>query len=129
LGSYDYLDKSPIKGANQYRLKIEDLNGNISYSNVVTVMYSNTGVLTTDNILVYPNPTRGALNLNITAPNTTSLIYNIKIVNATGLIMKSATTMLQNWQTNVSALLPGSYIVLVTDKNDNLIGRGTFVKL
>jgi hypothetical protein len=129
LGNYGYLDKSPVKAANQYRLKIEDLNGNITYSNVVTVMYSNTSTLASDNISVYPNPTKGALNLNITAPNSTSLIHNIKIVNSTGLVMKSGTTTQQNWQTNVGDLLPGSYIIQVTDKNDNLIGRGTFVKL
>jgi len=130
LGNYGFLDKSPVNGANQYRLKIEDLNGTVTYSNVVTVMYSTTGTLLTNNISVYPNPTRGSLNLNILASaKPSSTLYNIKIVNATGLVMKTGTSTLQTWQTNVGGLLPGSYVVQVTDNNNNLVGRGTFVKL
>jgi hypothetical protein len=129
-GNYSFLDKSPVKGANQYRLMIQDLNGTITYSSVVTVMYSNTGTLVTNNISVYPNPTNGALNLNIlNSASTSSTVYNIKIVNATGLVIKTATSTIQTWQTNVGSLIPGSYMLQVTDNNNNLVGRGTFVKL
>jgi hypothetical protein len=39
LGTYSYLDKSPAKGADQYRLKIQDLNGTITYSRVISLSY------------------------------------------------------------------------------------------
>lgn len=37
--SYSLDDKTPANGANQYRLKIEDLNGTVTYSNIVTLTY------------------------------------------------------------------------------------------
>jgi hypothetical protein len=39
LGTYSYLDKSPAKGTDQYRLKIQDLNGTITYSKVISLSY------------------------------------------------------------------------------------------
>src|SRR6202012_4631153 len=42
LSTYSFLDKYPVAGANQYRLMMVDLSGNITYSNVVTIMYDNT---------------------------------------------------------------------------------------
>jgi len=146
-GSYNLWDTQPLS-SNQYRLQIQDLNGNISYSNVVTLMYANPNALT-NNIALYPNPSKGQLNLAITVPFNTSsnannnglgtnlaskpasggTVFNIKIVNATGIIVKTATTTQTNWQNDVSNLLPGSYILQVIDNNDHLVGQRTFVKL
>jgi hypothetical protein len=39
LGAYSFLDKVPAKGTNQYRLKIQDLNGAITYSEVISLSY------------------------------------------------------------------------------------------
>jgi hypothetical protein len=39
LGAYSFLDKVPAKGADQYRLKIQDLNGTITYSEVISLSY------------------------------------------------------------------------------------------
>ena len=145
LGTYGFLDRSHSEGENLYRLKIEDLNGNVTYSNVVVLMYGNG---TNNNVALYPNPTSGPLNLviakiintnspasqiigaGLTAPPTVTNTYSIKIVSASGAIIKTLTTTNPNWQTDVSGLLPGTYILQVVNKSDNsLIGKGTFVKL
>ena len=146
VGTYNLWDASPA-AVDEYRLKIEDLNGNITYSNIVTLMYSNTDNLTKSNISLYPNPSRGPINLtitpaynsaganDITVNNLASMsvkgnvAYSIKIVNATGIIVKTATTTQTNWQNDVSSLLPGTYILQVMDNNDNLVGERTFVKM
>jgi hypothetical protein len=65
LGSYSFLDKAPSSAVNQYRLKMEDLNGIISYSNIVTLMYANANSIVKNNISLYPNPARNILNLTI----------------------------------------------------------------
>ena len=39
LGAYSFLDKAPAKGTDQYRLKIQDLNGAITYSKVISLSY------------------------------------------------------------------------------------------
>jgi hypothetical protein len=131
LGNYGILDSSPVKGSDTYRLATQDLNGNITYSNTITLMYgNNAGSPASSNIAIYPNPTSGPITLNIKPlSNTASPVYNIKIANATGLIVKSGKSTLQSWQANVSSLQPGSYMVQVLDNNNNLVGRGTFIKL
>ncbi|MDO3625747.1 putative Ig domain-containing protein [Mucilaginibacter sp. BT774] len=144
-GSYSFLDRSYSIGENIYRLKIEDLNGNISYSNAVALVY--TGGLN-GNLTVYPNPTNGTLNLIIskikntssagsqlisssfTTPPTVTNSYSVKIVSTSGVVIKTLSTTNPNWQTDVSSLMPGSYIVQVLNQSDNsLVGQATFVKL
>ncbi|MBS1529734.1 MAG: putative Ig domain-containing protein, partial [Bacteroidetes bacterium] len=130
-GNYGFLDASPVKGANVYRLMIQDLNGTITYSNVVTVMYgSEANALTAGSIMIYPNPATNALNVNIKpAVASPNAVYTINIANATGLVVKTGKSTLQNWLTSVNSLLPGSYAVQVVDNNSTVIGRGTFVKM
>jgi Putative Ig domain/Secretion system C-terminal sorting domain len=144
LGTYSFSDKAPPVAVDMYRLKLEDLNGAISYSNIVTLMYANINSLPKSSISLYPNPTSGPINLTITpAFNLNAVmsqnngpgvnpaaVYSIKIVNASGSIVKTATTTQKEWETNVSNLLPGTYIMQVVNNNDNsLIGKGTFIKL
>jgi len=135
LGTYSFLDKNPPATADMYRLKIVDLNGNITYSNIVTIMYGNANSLVKTGIIVYPNPSKGALYLNIAPGFTPSqsvasapLNYNIEITNVLGAIMTKTTTHQQSWQTDVSHLMPGTYVISVTS-NNSLVGQGTFIKL
>jgi len=150
LGTYSLLDKNPAQGTDEYRLKLEDLNGSITYSNIVTLIYGNANSsLTKTNITIYPNPAKSTLNLNITPgfktnpatqqnlnpgipalASTGSNVYNIKIVNSLGQVIKTATTGDQNWQTDVSGLVPGTYILqVINNNNSSVVGKGTFIKL
>ena len=134
LGTYSFLDKNPANGANMYRVKIEDLNGTITYSNVVTLIYGNVASLTKTGIVVYPNPAKSTLNLNIaqglTASTTPSVAYNIQITNILGSVVTKAKTNAQNWQTDLSSLMPGSYVITVINaSNSTTVGQVTFIKL
>ncbi len=148
-GTYGFLDPKPAIAADQYRLKLVDLSGNITYSKIVTLMYANSNSLTKGNINIYPNPAVGTLNLTITptfssSSNTGQItnssanpsapagntVYGIRIVNNTGSVLRTASTNQQDWQTDVSSLIPGTYILQVIDNHDNsVIGTSTFVKL
>lgn len=144
-GTYSFLDRSYLAGENIYRLKIEDLNNNVSYSNAVALVYTN-GL--EGNITIYPNPTSGTLNLiiskikntssansqligaAISTPTTVTNSYTIKIVSSSGAVIKTLSTTNPNWKTDVSSLMPGTYVVQVVNQSDNsLVGQGTFVKL
>ncbi len=152
LGTYSLVDKTPPSGTDQYRLKMEDLNGAITYSKVVTLMYAGSAnTIAINNITVYPNPSKGMLNLNIaqndasTAPlsqaatgpitiqpvsGASSKVYGIKIVNSTGAVIKSTTTSEPNWQADLSSLTPGTYVIQVVNNTDkSLVGKSAFVKL
>jgi len=152
--TYSFLDKNPVLGADSYRLKIVDLNGTISYSNVVTLMYANTTGIVASNIRIYPNPASSVINLAIDQNNNSAVIsgtsrlqtnslnpglglttatnaaYEVKIINMKGTIIKTASTSQPSWQQSVSDLSTGTYVISVVNKNDNsLVGSGTFIKL
>lgn len=129
-GAYGLADKSPLPGYNYYRLQQQDINGAITYSKVVQVMYVNTGSGIAGNLVTYPNPVKNTLNLLITRQTTGTPNYSIQIINASGLIIQQSTTTQPQWQGDVNSFLPGTYVVQVVDnKSKDIIGRTRFVKL
>ncbi|MDB4904374.1 MAG: Cadherin-like beta sandwich domain protein [Mucilaginibacter sp.] len=132
LGTYSFLDKAPVKGSNKYHLKIEDLNGTITYSQVVSLDYLTPGNSNISNIIIYPNPVSNTINLSITQNSNLSpkLSYSIKVSNITGTVVKNGNTKTAAWQENASNLTPGTYVLQVINNNDNsLVGKATFIKL
>ena len=138
IGAYTYQDKSPVVGANMYRLKITDLNGTVSYSQVVTIMYSNAAstIALNGGMMVYPNPTSGMVNLSITqtsnvaANPAASVSYRIQVVNNLGLVVRSAVSSTPTWSSDVTSLLPGTYFINVVNAGNNaIVGKSAFVKL
>jgi len=127
---YSFLDKAPSAVANWYRLKIEDLNGTISYSKTVMLMYANPGSKgIISNISVYPNPTTENINLTI-KQTTENTAYSLRVTNNMGSVVKTANLNQSSWQSDVSGLLPGMYFITVLNKGDNtIVGQTNFVKL
>ena len=148
-GTYSYTDSQPVMPADEYRLKLTNVNGNITYSQVVALSYGNQATqIAAGNISIYPNPSKGMINLAITGgvqpavssqqlqgtPATTAnsqgQVYGIKIVSITGAVLKQTTSASPNWQADVSAYMPGTYVIQVVNNNSNtVVGKGTFVKL
>jgi|SRR6185503_9656463 len=153
-GLYNFLDKSPLDGANLYRLKTTDMNGTVTWSNIVTIDSRKPVAAQAGNAVnVYPNPSNGYITLAINSaggdvlsdshlqlstvqqsftaskPNN-ALTYDIKIVNIRGVTVRSAISSSATWEDNVSNLAPGTYFVQVISKGDNkVVGKSSFVKL
>jgi len=131
-GQYSFVDKSPVNGLNMYRLKQEDINNTMFYSEIVTVGYSDRSNDIAGNLLtIYPNPAINKLNLTI-APKVAlnAPFYNIKIMNSSGVIVKQANSSQANWQGRIGDLKPGTYFVQVLDaKTSRLVGQNKFIKL
>ncbi len=148
LSSYGFLDKNPPVGSDMYRLQMQDLNGTITYSNVVTLIYGNSPAHGSGNISVYPNPATSQINLvinkttsvstsnNLTLQQSLSAIptgtgsYGIKIISMTGNIITDTSSSATTWQNDISHLLPGTYIIQVINNGDkSVVGSSTFVKI
>jgi hypothetical protein len=57
-------------------------------------------------------------------------LYNIQIANILGSVITNATTNSQSWTTDVSQLMPGTYVIQVVNKSSNsIVGQQTFIKL
>ncbi|HVW12832.1 MAG TPA: T9SS type A sorting domain-containing protein [Mucilaginibacter sp.] len=127
-GRYAFVDRSPAHGQNQYRLKLDDINNNITYSNIASLNYSRHENILATLITAYPNPAASVINLKITRdPNPAP--YDIRIVNSSGLLVRQELTQQSTWQTNITNLQPGTYIVQVIDNlNKSVVGVTSFVK-
>lgn len=125
-GRYSLVDHNPLTGTNLYRLKQEDMNSAITYSNVVPVVFGTPGK---DVMNIYPNPASNVINLSILQTSTSNSIYNIVITNTVGSNVLSSTFSQRQWQGNINSLPPGSYILtVIDDKDKSLVGRAKFVK-
>ena len=126
-GAYSLTDKNAHDGQNLYRLKQEDINNTITYSNLAEVIMNGNG--NADKIHVYPNPATANINVSVTA-NAGKPPYTIQITNTSGFLVRQVTSAQPLWQTSVTGLMPGTYIVKVHGSTDNtIIGDTKFVKL
>lgn len=130
-GQYGLVDKSPVTGTNMYRLKQEDINDAITYSNIVTIQYSDLSNSLTSRVTLYPNPAVNNLTLAINTPQAENgSAYSIRFMNSSGIMIKQITAAQSSWQGSVSNMLPGSYVIQVfNNKTENLVGQAKFIKL
>jgi len=128
--NYSLSDQAPVQGLNQYRLKQIDLNGDFTYSKIVPVMFANKTQSAISSIMsLYPNPATDVINAKMKIDNNSSFNYKISITNSEGRIIATATSSQSNWQNNVAAFIPGTYIMQVVNSRDNsVIGFQKFIK-
>ena len=116
---YSFIDESPVNGLNYYRLRQVDFDGQFENHRIVSVMMNGTK----QDIQVYPNPTRGELNIVLptTGENT------IQIIDITGKIVRSYNTADEGILTlNIADLANGQYIIRI--HNANSVSTALFVK-
>jgi sugar lactone lactonase YvrE len=128
---YSLLDKNPVVGQNIYRLKQTDVNDAVSYSKNIGILYTDLNdALTGNKLNIYPNPASSTISLAIATDATSPATYKISFTNSMGTVVKTFTSSQASWQGNISSLLPGSYLVRVTDdKTQSFVAESKFVKL
>ncbi len=126
-GNYNITDDAPVIGINQYRVSF-NANGKVVYSNIAAIdLTSSSEAIANIDLNVYPNPTQDKINLKIN--NNTSNSYSIKVLNGSGLLLASASTTNTEWQYDAQHLMPGYYIISVTDNKTNKeLGKRKFLK-
>ena len=113
--SYSYTDNAPFQGINYYRLAMVNAAGDISYSPVDIVTFSETARPVT----LYPIPTKDILH--VSAPGN-SKAGNIDLVSATGQVLESySISKLDGANLSVSRLPAGSYFVRIHSGGQSLV--------
>ena len=129
-GAYSLIDKNPFVGTNLYRLKQQYINSTITYSNVIPVVFSDMSNTLNGRVSVFPNPASSMIHVNVLLQTQQNPLYSITITNSSGLQVLNSKSSTADWQGNVGQLLPGSYVIVVTNTNDKTeVGRAKFVKL
>ncbi len=115
--SYQFTDLSPVSGTNFYRLQSVDKNGNLSYSKTISVLLSASNQLS-----VYPNPSRGNLTINGNHINSVQVIDNLGRIVSTQTVHDAT-----NPSVDVSKLQTGTYRIR-TQSTDGTINSSSFIK-
>ncbi|GAB2695117.1 hypothetical protein GCM10027037_18470 [Mucilaginibacter koreensis] len=132
-GNYSYLDRFPTKGINIYRLQQNDDEGKSTYSATASVMFGADGKSSTthDAFTVFPSPAVSQITIHL---NQDVLSFNgqmqVRVYNGNGNTVINQLMSGNDWNQDISRLLPGSYVVEVTDKGTGAsLGRRLFIKL
>ena len=124
-GAYTYTDKHVDNGNIIYRLKQNVLDDNLGYSDNVQIGFN---ALSTTAFYVYPNPASSYIQINST--QTFKGTGEIRVTNMVGnLVLKSTANNSNALRMDVSSLMPGIYVVELTDATKKAIGRAKFIKL
>ena len=108
-GTYSFIDKNSFKDISQYRLKMIDLDGSFTISDIRTVK----GISTVSDFAVFPNPSSG--NSKITVADIAEPT-DVQVLDNSGRILK---TIPMNYSNSVDIynLQKGMYLIRIVNKN------------
>ena len=105
-GSYEYRDAQPGSGKLYYRLKIAGKDGNITYSNVLSVYNDCSNV---KSVMVYPNPSSQFVIIESSALSSAS----VQLMDISGRKINPALKQLSvgKYRIDVSGIPNGNYLL------------------
>jgi len=124
---YDFVDSKPITGNNTYRLAQSDINGNITYSSLVTIGYSN--ISSSGYFSVYPNPSKSIINVLVNPTTATNANYTADIYNTSGVLLDHRILNTYTWTEDVSSYKEGVYIIALKNLNGDPLEMEKFIKI
>jgi hypothetical protein len=118
--SYSFIDNTPVRGINFYRLKVIDNGGHEKYSAVRNVRNEGTA-----DIAVYPNPVKDLMLVNITSDKLDKALININDMNGKIIYTKimNITEGMNYVNVNTSAMSSGTYIIKIQLNNDLVVKK------
>jgi hypothetical protein len=125
--NYTFVDKSPLTGVNNYRLKQVDAFGNITYS--TATLNFNSQLSTADDFFsVYPNPVVTQFNIKINA-STIPKQVQVRVTDLMGNTVINSKNPGDNIKVNAYNLIPGAYVVEVSDSSTKkTLGQKKLIK-
>jgi hypothetical protein len=119
LTAFDFSDKSPLIGKNYYRLKLVNLNGQNSFSNIVLLLNQKEGF---ELVGLYPNIVKTAAVLNISTVDNTRI--DVKVLDPKGRLIQelrpNIVAGLNQIDINFNSLAAGTYFLRVVAENGEI---------
>jgi hypothetical protein len=116
---YTYMDNTPEKGTNFYRLMMKDVKGKPSYSEVVKAVVKSVGF----GIEAYPNPVSNMLTVKVSG--TTGRDASVQVTDVTGKVVRTIQLVGTESSINMSGLANGIYLIKYSDADHNQTIRVT----
>jgi len=99
--AYTVYDNTPLNGTNYYRLKIVDIAGKITYSDIRLVNFGNQ-----NSFIIYPNPAKSFITIS-----SPVIVKQIRLLSVSGQIMKVWQNVSPNAQLDLGAIASGTYLL------------------
>lgn len=123
--SYKYIDASPFKASNYYRLKQLDTDGTHEYSHIVEISLKQQNEW---DLLISPNPVRDVLYYQLLGDYSSNEDYHLTIYNILGIPVQEVIIQSdEKHQLFVDALPNGSYFVLLRDTRSLLLKKNIVI--
>lgn len=108
--NYSYSDGSPLKGANLYRIRINDLDGKVGYTEIKNVRISAIG-----KISLFPNPSTDRVTISL--GDVPASVWTVTLVNNMGQIVLQKRYEKSNTNVTIplNAVAEGNYTILIID--------------
>ena len=123
VSKYSFLDQSPFKGINYYRLVSVDKDNKTSNSKIITVKMD----VSVSKLNIYPNPVINKLFIEMQSDIRDVVV--IKIFDATGKTIRQESRVIEGnsaFTLNLENIASGVYSLQVTGKNTAAVKR--FIK-
>ncbi len=117
--NYSFVDNTPVRGINFYRLKVVDNGGHEKFSAVRNVRNEGTA-----DISIYPNPVRDVMLVNITSDKIDKAGISITDMNGKTVYVKtmSISEGMNYVNVNTANISSGTYVIKI-QLNDDLVVR------
>lgn len=116
---YALTDANPAKGANYYRLIVQNIDGDNSYSMIREVNLSSA-----ENLSFFPNPARTSIRYSI---NYTGNPVTVRLISASGQLIQSHLIVSNSGSLDVSGYSSGVYFLEVLDNEKILTSRAIII--
>jgi hypothetical protein len=120
--SYHFIDNNPLPGISFYRLKIESIDHNSNYSQVIPISF-----MKEKSAILYPNLWQKGTELNITNNHNEKLI--IYFYNAGGQLVSTVITKTNTVPAETLTYRKGLTLYKIYDSKMELIGSGRIIVL
>ncbi len=110
INNYLFVDQNPMMGVDLYRLKLIDIDGNFTYSKVVSVDFRNKL-----SVSISPNPVHGIMNIN-----TKKSINEVMLIAPNGVVVKTWKNVTNSSKLDLSKIPTGAYILKLLSETETL---------
>jgi hypothetical protein len=126
LKNYNFFDATPLSGANYYRLKQVDGDGNFKYSRIINIKIDRQK----ESVSVLANPFHNTLSVNFIS--AIPQVVSARLIDITG-----KQVALEEWVVNgnstkdfanINKLQPGIYILTITKKSGEILYNNKVLK-
>ena len=109
---YGYYDSKPEKGINYYRLGETGIDGKLTYSQIIKVVFTTSGRA----VVLYPNPAKNKITITGLKGNEIIQLYS-----GTGQMLGNEKANGVTKLFDINMLVPGVYRLVITDDSGNRI--------